>query len=261
MMRAVGFAVAVLVLCLGTAYAALPFVAPHWKASIEQRLVRLVGQDELMREGRGRLDARMQAVHAEAGSPVFIRIFKEEAELELWARPEPDGPYVPVHTYPVCYFSGPLGPKQAEGDGMSPEGFYAVTAKQMLPTSRYHRAFNLAFPNAYDRARGRTGSYLMVHGDCVSIGCYAMTDAGISEIYLAVEDALQAGQSNVPVHIFPFRMTAERMAQSAGPWKPFWENLREGYGRFEAQRLPPEVGVRDRRYVFDDPEGQPVEGW
>ena len=213
-----------------------------------------------MREGRARIAERFRAAGSALGAPVFIRIFKEEAELELWA-PSPAGPYVRVHTFPICYYSGPLGPKQREGDGMSPEGFYAVGAKQLLPTSRYHRAFNIAFPNAYDRAQGRTGSYLMVHGDCVSIGCYAMTDRGISEIYTAVEDALGDGQGSVPVHIFPFRMDEARMARASGPWLGFWRNLKEGYDAFETTRVPPRVGVRGKRYVFDDPGARPIRGW
>ena len=126
------------------------------------------------------------------------------------------GAFAPFETYPICAWSGELGPKLAEGDRQAPEGFYAVGLKQLNPNSNYHRAFNLGFPNAYDRALGRTGSFLMVHGDCVSIGCYAMTDQGIDEIYRIVEAALHQGQREVPVHAFPFRMTEKAMAEKAG---------------------------------------------
>ena len=79
-------------------------------------------------------------------------------------------------TYPICLWSGRLGPKLREGDRQAPEGFYTVSAEQLNPNSRWHRSFSLGFPNAFDQAHGRTGSFIMVHGGCPSIGCYAMTD-------------------------------------------------------------------------------------
>ncbi len=183
------------------------------------------------------------------GDPVHIRIFKEPRELELWigggAR------YSLFKTYPICSYSGGLGPKLKEGDRQSPEGFYRVTADRLNPNSNYHLSFNLGFPNAYDRAHRRTGSYLMVHGKCASIGCYAMTDAGIEEIYLLTEAALAAGQQAVDVHIFPFRMTDEKMAEfSHSEWIGFWENLKQGHDRFEAHGVPSSIDVAGRRYVF-----------
>ena len=199
------------------------------------------------------LSDELAAKGMEAGHPVFIRIFKEESELELWIRNGET--YALFDTYPVCKWSGVLGPKLKEGDGQSPEGFYFVPASALNPHSRFHLSFNLGFPNAYDRAHGRTGSYLMVHGDCVSIGCYAMTDGKIEEIYGLVEAALRAGQPFVRVHVFPFRMTAENMARHAeSPWADFWTNLKEGYDSFEAASRPPNVTVRDKRYHFESEE-------
>ena len=157
------------------------------------------------------LEARLERGGFAAGDAVFIRIFKEEAILELWL--ERSGRYERFETYPICRWSGELGPKLKEGDGQSPEGFYEVRLESLNPNSRYHLSFNLGFPNAFDRAHARTGSYLMVHGGCSSVGCYAMTNPGIDEIYRLTEAALQAGQDAVAVHIFPFRMTEERMAR------------------------------------------------
>jgi len=145
------------------------------------------------------------------GDPVFMRIFKEEAELEVWM--QKGDAFELFKTYPICNYSGDLGPKLREGDRQSPEGFYFVGKSALNPNSSYHLSFNLGYPNAYDRARNRTGSYLMVHGDCRSIGCYAMTDAGIEEIYGLGAAALNAGQAFFRAHAFPFRMTDARMEE------------------------------------------------
>ncbi len=183
------------------------------------------------------------------GQPVFIRIMKESSELELWMNQGTE--WLLLHTYPICRWSGTLGPKLKEGDGQSPEGFYLVTRRALNPNSSYHLSFNLGFPNAYDKNHGRTGSFLMVHGDCLSIGCYAMTDAGIEDIYGLVEAALRNGQSSVPVHVFPFRMTEENLARhSRSEWTGFWRNLKEGWDYFETTRQPPQAMACGRRYGF-----------
>ena len=166
-------------------------------------------------------------------------------------------------TMPICLWSGRLGPKLREGDRQAPEGFYAVSHKQLHPGSRHHLAFNLGFPNAYDRAHGRTGSYLMVHGGCSSIGCYAMTDGAVDDIYRIVEAALDGGQDHVPVHVFPFRMTPERLAAMAGEqWIGFWRNLKTGYDLFEKTGKPPPAFACGERYGFGPGTGcRPIAGW
>ncbi len=185
----------------------------------------------------------------EIGDPVYLRIFKEEAELEVWM--QHGERYHLIQTYPICAYSGDLGPKLREGDRQSPEGFYYVTKSRLNPNSRFHLSFNLGYPNRYDRVHGRTGSFLMVHGDCVSIGCYAMTDEKIEEIYELVEQALEQGQKIVRVHAFPFRMTEANMQRHQGErWYAFWENLKEGYDFFESSNIPPEVGVAGKKYTF-----------
>jgi len=191
---------------------------------------------------------RLEAIGGALGDRVFIRIFKEESQLEVWMKV--GRRYRWLMTYPICKYSGELGPKLREGDRQSPEGFYTVRRGQLNPNSRFHLAFNLGYPNRYDRAHGRTGSYLMVHGNCVSIGCYAMTDAKIEEIYTLVEKALYHGQKQVWVHAYPFRMTAENMQRHSGDrWLPFWQNLREGYVAFERTHLPPKIRVHGQRYI------------
>ena len=187
----------------------------------------------------------------EFGAPVFMRIFKQEKALELWV--ESRGRFRRFKTYDICLYSGGLGPKLRTGDLHSPEGFYAVGPESLNPLSQRHLSFNLGFPNDYDRMHGRTGSFLMVHGGCSSIGCYAMTDRSIEEIFTLAAAALRAGQERFPVHVFPFRMTADNLAaHGASPWAGFWANLKEGYDSFERTGRPPKVGVRDRRYIFAD---------
>jgi murein L,D-transpeptidase YafK len=186
------------------------------------------------------------------GSPVFIRAFKEERELELYVRNTATGKYELFRTYPIVAASGKLGPKLAEGDRQVPEGFYFVRQGAMNPNSTYHLSFNIGYPNAYDRAHDRTGSFIMIHGSTLSVGCLAMTDAKIEEIYALCQAALDGGQPFFRVHIFPFRMTPKRMLAAAeSPHLPFWENLKQGYDLFEKDKVPPNVSVRDMTYVFD----------
>lgn len=192
------------------------------------------------------------------GRAVFIRIFKTESALEVWL--ERDDGFRLFKTYRICRWSGDLGPKLREGDRQSPEGFYAVTPDAMNPESDYHLSFNLGFPNAYDAAHGRTGSLLMVHGDCWSVGCYAMAtrllplganrNRPIEELWTLMVAAFEAGQPVVPVHIFPFRMTDRAMARHASsPWIGFWRELKGGHDWFERHRRPPSMRVVDGRYL------------
>jgi murein L,D-transpeptidase YafK len=182
------------------------------------------------------------------GSPIFIRIFKASSEVEVWV--QKGEKFTLFKTYPICYFSGKPGPKLKTGDKQSPEGFYQVSARQLNPHSSFHLSFNLGYPNAYDRAHGRTGGALMVHGNCVSIGCYAMTDKYIEEIYTLADAALRNGQHAFHIHAFPFRLTAENLAQHKDDhWLSFWKNLQQGYDYFEQKRVPPKIRVRNKAYI------------
>jgi murein L,D-transpeptidase YafK len=185
------------------------------------------------------------------GSPIFIRIFKQSSILELWVASE-TGEFKKFKDYDICTFSGNLGPKLKEGDRQSPEGFYFVKAGSMNPWSKFHLSFNLGFPNAYDRAHGRTGSALMVHGACVSIGCYAMTDSYIEEIYTLASAALQNGQPFFRVHAFPFELSEQNLANhTEHEWYPFWQNLKGGFDYFEKHKKPPNVIVNNKTYIFE----------
>jgi len=181
-------------------------------------------------------------------SPILVRIFKEESELEVW-KARDDGYYHHFKTYPICNWSGDLGPKLQQGDKQAPEGFYTISKWQMKPDSSFHLAFNLGYPNNYDRSHSRTGNALMVHGKCVSAGCYAMTDALIEEIYALAREHFAAGHENFPVHAFPFRMTDANMARhEKHRWYGFWKTLKEGYDYFETNRQVPPVTVCEKQY-------------
>ena len=182
---------------------------------------------------------------------VFIRIFKAESELEVWIR-KGNG-FVLFETYPICHWTGTLGPKIREGDKQSPEGFYSITARQGRHRGRWRKAFNLGFPNALDQRLQRTGSYILLHGGCSSTGCFAMTDPVLDEIYALAQSAMAHGQQRVHVHIFPFRMTEPAMARHAGhPASAFWQDLKAGYDAFERVHVPPTVGICNQRYVVRD---------
>ncbi|KFB08931.1 L,D-transpeptidase family protein [Nitratireductor basaltis] len=194
---------------------------------------------------------QMKAKGMRKDAPIMMRIFKEEGELEVWKQ-KTNGRYDLIASYDICKWSGKLGPKYTEGDRQAPEGFYTISPAQMNPKSQYHLAFNIGFPNAYDRANGRSGTHLMVHGACSSAGCYSMTDEQVEEIYAFARDAFRGGQQAFQLQAYPFRMTAANMARYKNdPNYPFWTMLKEGYDYFHVTKQPPKVDVCERRYVFN----------
>ena len=193
----------------------------------------------------------IQSKNMDMESPILVRLFKEESELEVWKQ-DKEGRFALLKTYPICRWSGELGPKIKEGDRQAPEGFYNITPGQMNPNSQYYLSFDLGYPNAYDRAYGRTGAQLMVHGDCSSRGCYSMTDEQISEIYALGRDSFFGGQKSFQVQAYPFRMTAQNLAKHRNsPHLAFWKMLKKGNDHFEVSKLEPKVNVCDKHYVFD----------
>jgi murein L,D-transpeptidase YafK len=205
------------------------------------------------------LPPKMQLKLAKLGlsmsSPIMIRIFKEEEVMEVWKANSADR-YQLVATYPICAWSGMLGPKKKEGDRQAPEGFYNITPGQMNPNSQYYLSFDIGYPNKYDRAYGRTGRNIMVHGACASAGCYSMSDAAVLQIYAFARDAFRGGQKGFQVEAFPFRMTADNMAKHRFSENyEFWKNIKTGYDYFEITHRPPEVDVCGRKYAFNEVGG------
>lgn len=209
-------------------------------------------EKDVLKRLQPRMKRELTQHELQLGAPVFIRIFKESRELEMWLQHKKTGKFKHFKTWKIAAMSGKLGPKLAEGDFQAPEGFYYVNRSNMKPDSSFHLAFNIGYPNSFDRAHQRTGSFIMVHGNRVSAGCFAMTDPGIEEIYTLCAKALENKQPFFRVHVFPFRMTDQRMANEKNHrWHPFWTNLKEGYDWFEKKKTPPNVKVRNKRYVFN----------
>jgi murein L,D-transpeptidase YafK len=198
-----------------------------------------------------KLVADMVAKDMDLNSPILVRLFKQEAELEVWKQAR-SGQFALLKTYPICRWSGDLGPKVREGDRQAPEGFYSITPGQMNPQSAYYLSFNTGYPNAFDKALGRSGSQLMVHGDCSSRGCYAMTDEQIAEIYSLGRESFFGGQRAFQFQAYPFKMTPVNMARHRNnPNMPFWKMIKEGNDHFEVTRQEPKVEFCENKYVFD----------
>ena len=188
-------------------------------------------------------------------APMLIRAYKKEAELEVWKR-NAEGKYVYLKSFPMCRWSGQLGPKKTEGDRQVPEGFYTITPGQMNPNSHYYLSFNVGYPNAYDRANGASGGSIMVHGICSSAGCFSMTDKQIEEIYALARESFAGGQRAIQMQSYPFHMTAENLAKlRLDPNMPFWRELKKGADYFEVAKTETPVGVCNRHYVFGTPKG------
>lgn len=193
----------------------------------------------------------ISANHMGVNSPILVRLYKEESDLEIWKQ-RTDGTYALLKTYEICAWSGKLGPKKKEGDRQAPEGFYSVSPAQLNPKSNYHLAINMGYPNAYDRANGRTGQHLMIHGSCNSSGCYAMDDEQVQEIYTLARYSFDGGQRDFQIQAYPFRMTPKNMARHKNSEHyAFWQMLKKGSDHFEITRKPPNVGVCERSYIFD----------
>ena len=194
--------------------------------------------------------ALMREKGTDAHKPILIRAFKKEAELEIW-KMRADGEYVHFKTYPMCRWSGQLGPKRREGDRQVPEGFYTITQGQLNPNSAYYLSFNVGYPNAFDKAHGYTGGAIMVHGDCSSAGCFSMTDEQIAEIYSITREAFGGGQRAIQMQSLPFRMNAENLAKHRfDPNIRFWRQLKEGVDQFEVTKRETKVAICDKRYLF-----------
>ncbi|WP_026616343.1 L,D-transpeptidase family protein [Ensifer aridi] len=195
--------------------------------------------------------SKMRELGMQKTSPILLRIFKEEGTLEVW-KANTANRFQLLKSYKICAWSGKLGPKVKEGDRQAPEGFYPLYPHQMNPNSNYYLAINTGYPNTYDKANGRSGTHLMIHGACSSSGCYSMTDEQIIEIFALARDAFKGGQEYVQLQAFPFRMTAENMARHRdNPNIEFWKMLKAGYDQFEVTKRPPQVNVCERKYVFN----------
>ena len=251
-------------LCASTGIIGIIWLAPSLPSAAASSLSQLTQEaslpttpkaDRLMSQAEPRVRKELARKGMQLGQPVFMRIFKLSKQLEIWIYSR--GEFRFFKNYPICSYSGYVGPKQAEGDWQSPEGFYTVSAAQMNPRSSFHLSFNIGYPNRYDSERKYTGSAIMVHGNCVSQGCFAMGNDQIEEIYLLAYQAFLNGQEEFSIHIFPFRMTRKNMVKFRySPWYDFWSNLAAGYNAFEQTRQVPTISTSRGRYVFEDEKDQ-----
>ncbi len=196
------------------------------------------------------LASDLTTIDANLGDPILLRVFKQERQLEAWVQPGGKGAFKLFRVYPICYFSGKLGPKTKQGDMQSPEGFYYARSNHVRHQSQYHRAIDFGYPNTFDRAHGYTGSELLIHGNCISSGCYAMTDPLVDELYRLTRAATNAPGTGFWIHAFPFRMTQNNMNRyDDSQWLAFWKQLKSGYDAFEMTKVPPQIRVENRHYV------------
>ncbi|BAU53066.1 L,D-transpeptidase family protein [Mucilaginibacter gotjawali] len=183
-------------------------------------------------------------------SDLYLRIFKDETVMEIWIKSGRE--YQFFKSYNICYFSGGLGTKTRSGDGKSPEGFYAITPGQLYPLSTYYLAINIGYPNKLEKLKGYTGDAIMIHGHCASIGCYAMTNDGIEEIYTLVYKNFEAGRQKIQLDIFPFRMNPEHLKKyAASSYLPFWKSMKPGYDLFEKNHIPAVAAIKNQHYIFN----------
>ena len=193
---------------------------------------------------------RLRDKGVKLASPIMIRIFKSESELEIWK--EKDNELILFATYPICHWSGSTGPKIRDGDKQAPEGFYTVNRSQTRHQGRWPKSLNIGFPNILDQSLSRTGSNILIHGGCSSVGCFAMTNPVMDEIQMLTEEAIDGGEENVPVHVYPFRLTDENMkANATSPWLNFWQNMKVGYDAFEKSHKAVAVSICEGRYAFE----------
>lgn len=185
---------------------------------------------------------------------IFIRAFKQDKVLELWAKNTSDEKYKLVTTYDICKSSGTIGPKRREGDGQVPEGVYYID--RFNPKSSYHLSLGINYPNEYDKIhadKDTPGSDIFIHGACVTVGCLPMTDDKVKEIYLFAEFAKRSGQEKIPVHIFPFHLTEENISKGDSKYLEFWRNLKGGYDYFEKNYTVSSVKVDSQgKYIWTE---------
>lgn len=207
-------------------------------------------QADRVQAARERAGDAVKQLCADAGlkyplQRLFFRAIKDERVLEVWGADSSRSKFKLIHIYPIAAMSGKLGPKRKEGDLQVPEGFYHID--RFNPQSRFLLSLGLNYPNASDRIlsdKKKPGGDIFIHGKAVSIGCMAMTDPKIEEIYLLALSARDSGQAQIPVHVFPFRMTAENVAANRGSaHAAFWQSLKPVFDSFQQTKQVPRVRV------------------
>ena len=186
---------------------------------------------------------------------ILLRAFKFEEDLEVWAKNKEDSTYKLITTYKFCENVGQLGPKRKEGDMQIPEGFYQIS--KFNANSAYFLSLKVNYPNASDSFladRFTPGGMIFIHGGCSTVGCIPITDEWIKELYVFCLEASGHDQYDIPVHMFPARLTEENMELLAKQYDSelvsFWKQLQKGYDIFEESRELPRVVVSPKGEYF-----------
>lgn len=204
----------------------------------------------------GSIKKKLAGINVDTASlNICIRGFKKEQKLEVWVKSKNNTTYQLYTTYDICSSSGDLGPKRCQGDGQVPEGFYRVSV--FNPYSNYYVSLGVSYPNASDKVfacKRDPGGAIMIHGNCVTIGCIPITDDKIKELYVLAVEARGCGQQDIPIHLFPARLSSEGLAAlltdaNYAAYASFWKNLKTGYDYFENKKMPPVVTV-DSKGVY-----------
>lgn len=172
---------------------------------------------------------------------IFLRVFKQEKKIEVWAKKKNENTYTHITDYKHCSSSGTLGPKRQQGDGQTPEGFYHID--RFNPFSNFHLSLGINYPNQSDRiiGKGNLGGDIFIHGSCVTIGCIPITDDKINELYIFAVEAKNAGQTKIPVHIFPSKNMSTVINNEDETLSNFWKNIKLGFDYFETNKSIPKI--------------------
>ncbi|NMM47688.1 L,D-transpeptidase family protein [Marinigracilibium pacificum] len=180
---------------------------------------------------------------------IYLRAFKKEKQIELWAKNNSDTKFTLIKTYEVCRTSGVIGPKRKQGDLQIPEGYYHIN--RFNPVSNYHLSLGINYPNKSDKILGeksKLGGDIFIHGDCVTIGCLPITDNQIKELYIICIEAKNNGQTTIPVTIFPSKLTPEEYKTLTDEFRTdsdkigLWTDLKKGYDLFNETKELPTIG-------------------
>jgi murein L,D-transpeptidase YafK len=179
---------------------------------------------------------------------IYLRAFKTEKKIELWAKNTPDSVFKFIKEFPICEISGEIGPKRRFRDLQVPEGFYHIS--DLNPFSKYYLSMQINYPNASDSIRGvkgHLGNYIFIHGECVSSGCIAITNERIKELFVWSIEAYNSGQEQIDITIYPARLSDPVYSGLITRYSKYqddislWTDLKKGYDLFEKNKVPPGV--------------------
>lgn len=179
---------------------------------------------------------------------LYLRAFKTEKKIEVWAKNTCDTAFTLVKEFPICEISGEIGPKRRSYDLQVPEGFYRIN--ELNPYSKYYLSMRINYPNASDSirgVRGHLGNLIYIHGNCESSGCIAITDEKIKELFIYCIEAYNSGQKDINITIYPTKLTDPNYARLTKGYSKnkdkisLWADLKKSYDLFNRKKVPPIV--------------------